>query len=112
MRLLSSVFMRDPVQLGRVGWLPYRIPNAARDTHLYCIGSSGMGKSKFLESLFVNDVLAGRGCGLVDPHGDLARDVLANLMTRKYFDEPGALKRVIYVDPAHPQFTVPFNVLK
>ena len=107
-----SLLMRNRVTLGRVGWLPYAIPNGARETHLYCIGSSGTGKSKFLESLFVADVLAGRGCGLVDPHGDLARDALANLQTRGYFKQPERLKHVIYFDPAHPQFTVPFNVLK
>ena len=103
--------LRDPVTLGRVGFVPYAVPNWTRDTHLYCIGTTGTGKSKFLEHLFVSDVKAGRGCGLVDPHGDLARDVLANLLSSGYFKKPEVLKRVIYFDPARTDFTIPFNVL-
>jgi len=107
-----TLLIRDRITLGRVGVLPYSIPNSARDTHLYCIGASGTGKSKFLESLFVDDIRAGRGCGLVDPHGDLARDVLYNLLSRGYFRKPEALEHVIYFDPARSDYTIEFNVLK
>lgn len=104
--------VRDRVVLGRVGWLPYAIPNTARDTHVYVIGASGTGKSKLLESLFVADVKAGRGCGLIDPHGDLARDSLAHLLSDGYFKSSEAFRRVIYFDPARTDFTLEFNVLK
>jgi hypothetical protein len=104
--------VRDRVVLGRVGWLPYAIPNWTRDTHVYVIGASGTGKSKLLESLFVADVKAGRGCGLVDPHGDLARDTLAHLLSVGFFADPDTLKRVIYFDPARTDVTIPFNVLR
>ncbi len=104
--------VRDRVVLGRVGFLPYAIPNWTRETHVYVIGASGTGKSKLLESLFVADVRAGRGCGLVDPHGDLARDALAHLLSDGYFDHPDTLKRVIYFDPARTDVTIPFNVLR
>lgn len=102
----------DRVVLGRVWFMPYAIPNFARDTHVYVIGASGTGKSKFLESLFVADVKSGRGCGLIDPHGDLARDALAHLLSDGFFNTPDALKRVIYFDPARTDFTIEFNVLK
>jgi hypothetical protein len=107
-----SLFTRDRVTLGRVGFLPYAIPNWARDTHVYCIGQSGTGKSKWLEGLFVDDVRAGRGCGLIDPTGDLAHDVLANLLSSGYFDDPKARRRVIYFDPARTDYTLEFNVLQ
>src|SRR5262249_46512705 len=94
-------------------WLfPHDIPVAARHTHLYVIGSSGSGKSKFLEQLIVSDILQGRGVGLVDPHTDLARDTLAHLMSVGFFDDPSACQRVIYFDPTRADFTLPFNVLK
>ncbi len=39
------------------------------------IGSNGMGKTTLLEKLIVSDIQAGRGCALVDPHGDRIPDV-------------------------------------
>jgi hypothetical protein len=112
MHLLPKLFVRDPVVFGRVGILPYAIPNAARETHVYVIGASGTGKSKFLQSLFVSDVKAGRGCGLIDPHGDLARDTLAHLLSDGFFNSPDSHKQVIYFDPARTDYTIEFNVLK
>jgi hypothetical protein len=107
-----SLLIDDRVTLGRVGWLPYAIPNHARNTHLYCIGASGTGKSKFLESLFVGDVLAQRGCALVDPHGDLAKDTLTHLLSVGYFASPEAYKHVIYFDPARTDYILEFNALR
>jgi hypothetical protein len=111
-RLIRHLRVREWVTFGRVGWLRYRLPNYARDTHVYIIGASGTGKSKFLESLFVADVLAGRGCALVDPHGDLATDVLAHLLSKGYFTSPEHVRRVIYFDPTRTEATIPFNVLR
>jgi len=115
MLLSLPQLVRDPVRLGRVGplgLLPYAIPCHARATHTYIIGTSGQGKSKFLESLIVADIRAGRGCGLVDPHADLARDTLAHLLSVGFFDDPKAVERVIYLDPTRSDYTLPFNILK
>jgi hypothetical protein len=87
------------------------VPTSARHTHLYTIGSTGSGKSKFLESLIVEDIKAGRGVGLIDPHSDLARDVLAHLLSDGYFAEERNLERVIYFDPTRSDYVLPFNVL-
>jgi hypothetical protein len=102
------------VRLGRFGPLglfPYTVPNDARATHMYVIGTTGQGKSKFLESLLVADIRAGRGAGLVDPHADLARDTLSNLLSSGYFARHKAYQRVIYFDPTRSDYTLPFNVL-
>ncbi len=110
-----SLLTSDPVRLGRVGpfgLLPYLIPVVARHTHCYCIGTTGQGKSKFIESLLVQDILAGRGCGLVDPHTDLARDTLANLLSQGFFADEAALQKVIYFDPTRSDYSLPFNILK
>jgi len=40
-------------------------------THMQVIGASGRGKSKFLEHLIRQDIRAGRGLCLIDPHGAL-----------------------------------------
>jgi hypothetical protein len=105
----------ETVRLGRVGplgWLPYHIPVRDRHSHLYCIGTTGQGKSKFLESLLVADIRAGRGCGLVDSHADLARDTLAHLLSAGYFHTESARRRVIYFDPTRTDSYLPFNILK
>ena len=50
-----------------------------RSTHLYVVGSSGVGKSKALASWILEDIENRRGCGVIDPHGDLVKDVLSHL---------------------------------
>ena len=93
----------DPLQLIRC-----RVQSSERNTHTYIIGLTGKGKSKLLESILYQDVLAGRGCGVLDPHGDLAVDLLKRLHTpegRKHLD------RIVYFDPMSKEHVLPFNVL-
>ncbi|MGC9395650.1 MAG: type IV secretory system conjugative DNA transfer family protein [Anaerolineae bacterium] len=88
-----------------------RVATSARAAHLYVIGMSGKGKSKLLEACLYQDIAAGRGCGLIDPHSLLADDLLRLLITRKGLDTPKIRHRLIYVDPARADFVIPFNVL-
>ena len=73
--------------------------------HLWCLGKSGMGKSTFLHNLFVQDVLAGRGCALIDPHGDLSEDLLTYI-------PPARRRDVIYFNPLDLEFPIGLNVLE
>ncbi len=79
---------------------------------MYVIGNTAQGKSKFLERLLVDDIRADRGCGLIDPHADLAHDTLAHLLSTGFFRNPKYFERVIYIDPTRTDYTIPFNVLK
>ena len=47
-----------------------------RRQHVYCIGKTGTGKTTLLRNLILQDIYAGHGVGLIDPHGDLAHDLL------------------------------------
>lgn len=78
---------------------------------MYVVGLTGRGKSKFLENCIVQDILAGRGCAVVDPHGDLARDVLWTLASCGYFNNSKSYDRIVYVAPRRRDFIIPFNVL-
>lgn len=98
--------------IGRFGLRKLAIPITERHTHLYCIGTTGQGKSKFLEHLFVQDILAGRGCGLIDPHTDLARDTLSHLASVGYFRDRESYEKIIYFDPTRSDYILPFNILK
>jgi Type IV secretion-system coupling protein DNA-binding domain len=73
-RLAVSVFARTNARQ------PYRtfgIRQADRLFHLYAIGRTGTGKSTLIETLVQSDLLHGRGCAVIDPHGDSAARLAA-----------------------------------
>ncbi|MGD8457015.1 MAG: type IV secretion system DNA-binding domain-containing protein [Anaerolineales bacterium] len=73
---------------------------------------TGRGKSKFLQNCLVQDITAGRGCAVIDPHGDLAKDTLRQLVSNGFFAKSGGDTRIVYVSPRRRDYVVPFNVLK
>lgn len=77
------------------GETPFGIELADRRQHVYVIGQTGAGKSTLLRNLILQDIEAGRGVALIDPHGDLAADVLENI-------PPWRTDHVVYFDPASP----------
>src|SRR5665213_2411322 len=80
------------------------VSDARRLTHLWVLGKTGMGKRTFLLNSISQDIRAGRGCVLLDPKGDLARDVLAVVPPQRRRD-------VIYFDPTDIAFPIGFNPL-
>ena len=76
-----------------------------RRGHMYLIGKTGTGKSTALENMIVQDIQAGRGVGVVDPHGDLAEKVLDYVPSERIND-------VIYFNPADIKYPIAFNVLE
>ncbi len=75
----------------------------ARRRHLYIIGKTGMGKSTLLQNIIADDIAAGRGLAVIDPHGDLAENTLNYVPKFRKND-------IIYFDPADPN-SIPFNPL-
>ena len=65
------------VNIYRNNYSPVYLKRDDRTRHQYCIGKSGTGKSVFLQTLCRQDVWNGDGICLIDPHGDLAEDMLA-----------------------------------
>jgi hypothetical protein len=57
--------------------VPFGIRQSDRLSHVYVIGKTGVGKSTLIETLVLQDISAGRGFALLDPHGDLADRVWA-----------------------------------
>lgn len=72
--------------------------------HTYVIGASGTGKSTLLLSMVAQDIEAGNGFAVLDPHGDLIDDILARIPPERVGD-------VILFDPADEAFPVGFNIL-
>jgi DNA helicase HerA-like ATPase len=56
----------------RITGEPVMLDPEERRRHLYVIGQTGTGKSTLLLNLIRQDLVAGEGLALLDPHGDLA----------------------------------------
>jgi len=83
----------------------FGIKRKDRRRHLYAVGKSGSGKSKFLELLIKEDLDAGKGVGVLDPHGDLVDNVLKLVPEHR-------MKDVILFDPSDIEFPISFNPLE
>ncbi|MEK7195427.1 MAG: DUF87 domain-containing protein, partial [Patescibacteria group bacterium] len=76
-----------------------------RRRHVYVIGKTGTGKSQLLEEMVMQDVLAGRGVAVVDPHGDLIDGILSRI-------PPERAEDVIYFDPSDTERPMGLNMLE
>lgn len=83
----------------------FGIKRVDRRRHLYVVGKSGSGKSKMLELLIKEDLDAGKGVGVLDPHGDLVDSIMEYVPKHRIND-------VIYFDPADTQFPISFNPME
>jgi hypothetical protein len=92
--------------------LPFqcRLSEKEQAYHGAIFGASGSGKSKLLQSIFLQHLSKGHGVGLIDPHADLALDILKSLIASGFFRKADAFDRLIFLDFANGAF-VPFNVL-
>ena len=54
----------------------FGIKDQDRLGHIYCIGKTGTGKSTLLLNMAISDIERGNGIGIIDPHGDLAEEIL------------------------------------
>jgi len=76
-----------------------------RRRHMYLIGKTGMGKSTVLENMIIDDIRAGHGVAVVDPHGDLAEKIIEFIPTDR-------IKDVVYFNPSDINFPIAFNVVE
>lgn len=65
--------------LGRYADLPFGIEQADRLLHFYVVGQTGTGKSTLLFNMARQDAEQGTGFCLIDPHGDLAKQLISRL---------------------------------
>ncbi|MFS8159216.1 MAG: type IV secretory system conjugative DNA transfer family protein, partial [Candidatus Roizmanbacteria bacterium] len=78
---------------------------ADRRRHVYIIGKTGTGKSVLLHHMAMQDIKAGHGVCVIDPHGDLVEDIL------KYMP-PERAEDVIYFDPSDEERPMGLNLLE
>jgi hypothetical protein len=75
-----------------------------RRHHLYLIGKTGMGKTTLLRNLIIQHIAAGHGVGIIDPHGDLADELLNHI-------PPWRADHLLYFNPGDRDFPVGLNLL-
>ena len=76
-----------------------------RQKHTYIIGKSGTGKSTLMKNMIVQDIQAGRGVAVIDPHGDLAQDLLGYIPNHR-------IPQTIFFNPADLENPIGFNLLR
>ncbi len=78
-------------------------------------GPVGRGKVSSSNSYSFQLAVVGHGCGVFDPHTDLASDLLAQLASYPnpaWLSNPKNRDRVIYLDPSRTDYLIPCNLLK
>jgi hypothetical protein len=91
----------------REGWGdPQRFGISASDQrqHIYIIGKTGSGKTTLLRNLIIQHVALGHGVGVIDPHGDLAEELLHHI-------PPWRADHLVYFNPGDLEFPIGLNVL-
>jgi len=83
---------------------PVVLSREDRRRHLYLIGASGTGKTSLLKALIRQDIEAGEGVAVIDPHGDLAEELLDLI-------PPWRTDHLCYFDPSDLSHPVGLNLL-
>lgn len=84
---------------------PIFLASEDRMRHFYVIGQTGTGKTTLLKNMIVQDMEAGNGVCMIDPHGTDIMDILANV-------PPERINDVIYFDPADMGRPMGLNMLE
>src|SRR5262249_2002696 len=99
----------NPIHLGT--YEPYSVGERRRDSftldpaqHTYIIGSSGSGKTHLLRNILIQMIARGDGVGILDPHGDLAEELLQHI-------PPHPIRDVCYFNPTDLKYPISWNPL-
>ena len=91
----------------REGWgdpQPFGISAVDQRQHIYIIGKTGSGKTTLLRNLIIQHIALGHGVGVIDPHGDLAEELLNHI-------PPNRAHHLVYFNPGDLEFPIGLNVL-
>ncbi len=83
---------------------PVYVGDVDRERHTYIIGRTGTGKSELLKTMILQDIRAGKGVALIDPH-DLAEDILGYI-------PPERAEDVIFFEPSDPDRPMGLNMIE
>jgi hypothetical protein len=84
---------------------PVFLPANDRMRHHFIIGQTGTGKSTMMESMIMQDILAGHGVAVIDPHGEMVDNILGKIPESRLDD-------VILFDVLDRERPLGFNLLQ
>lgn len=76
-----------------------------RRRHFYLVGQTGTGKTSLIREMIRQDIQNGEGVAVIDPHGDLVEDTLANIPKERVED-------VVLFEPFDTERPVGLNMLE
>jgi DNA helicase HerA-like ATPase len=88
---------------GQSHWVS--LSNEQRTRHIHVLGSTGSGKSSLFLYLIKQDLEAGEGLCVIDPHGDLIDAIIENMPEHRINNND-----VVLFDPS--EFPIGFNILQ
>lgn len=92
------------VLIGQCGDRKVRLSESGRQRHTYLVGGTGTGKSTLLANLICQDIAAGEGVVVIDPHGELLREVKDAIPAHREHE-------VTMISPRSPRTAAGFNML-
>jgi type IV secretion system coupling TraD/TrwB family protein len=84
--------------------VPWGISHLDRRNHVYIVGKTGMGNTVLLRNIILADIWRGAGVGVIDPHGDLAEDILDHIPSERSDD-------VVYFNPSDLEYPIAWNLV-
>lgn len=87
---------------------PIELTPDERKRHMWCFGTTGVGKTKLIESILEQDIPAGKNVVFIDPKGDGG---IFNKIVQLARDS-GRMKDLMLFTPIFPEYSVHFNPLK
>ena len=84
----------------------FGIKQLDRLTHMFILGKTGTGKTTLLKNLFLQDIENANGCGFLDPHGDVVREIFCG------YKQAHNKSQIVYLDCTDRSVSLGFNPLK
>lgn len=76
-----------------------------RERHVFIVGGTGNGKTTLMKYAVIQDIHSGKGVAVIDPHGDLAQELLTHIPEERIDD-------VIYFNPSDLGYPIGLNLLE
>jgi hypothetical protein len=84
---------------------PIGLTEAERERHMYVVGGTGNGKTTILQYMIVQDIQNGKGVAVIDPHGDMAQEIISRIPEER-------IKDVVYFNPDDLSYPIGLNLLE